>query len=492
MRPEVRQVAGTLARLYEQGGDHEQAGYYAIMAANIGGANSAYMQAQMIMAADRSGWDAYDYAYAANRLNDAVVKFYQVLPYRQTLAVDETAYDFALAGRNEKEQARAMNNLGWVYAALGDKQKALDYYEQALLLRQVGDGGEATTLTDIGSVYADLGEKQKALDYYEQALPLGGRWATAAARRPPSPTSAVSMPTWARSRRRWTSTSRRCRCAAGGRPRRRGGDPQQHRQCLCRPGRQAEGAGLLRAGAAAVRQVGDRGGEATTLTNIGSVYAALGEKQKALDYYEQALPLYRQVGDKGGEATTLNNIGVVYDALGEKQKALAYYEQALPLCRQVGDKGGEATTLNNLGGVYSALGEKQKALDYYEQALPLCRQVGDKGGEATTLNNLGVVYAALGDKQKALAYYEQALPLIRQVGDKGGEAATLNNLGGVYAALGDKQKALAYYERALPLIEQVGGPLGEACVATTSAGSTSDLGRPGRGRRRDGDSCRFG
>jgi Flp pilus assembly protein TadD len=56
------------------------------------------------------------------------------------------------------------------------------------------------------------------------------------------------------------------------------------------------------------------------------------------------------VGDKGGEATTLNNLGSVYDDLGEKAKALEYYEQALPLRRQVGDKGGEAATLNNLGG----------------------------------------------------------------------------------------------------------------------------------------------
>ena len=41
---------------------------------------------------------------------------------------------------------------------------------------------------------------------------------------------------------------------------------------------------------------------------------------------------------------------LVYDDLGEKQKALDYYEQALPLLRQVGDRGGEATTLNNIGG----------------------------------------------------------------------------------------------------------------------------------------------
>ncbi|UWU50260.1 Tetratricopeptide repeat-containing protein [Limnospira platensis C1] len=71
----------------------------------------------------------------------------------------------------------------------------------------------------------------------------------------------------------------------------------------------------------------------------------------------------------------------MYDSLGEKQTALDYYNQALPLLRAVGDRGGEATTLNNIGAVYSDLGEKQTALDYYNQALPLFRAVGDRGGK---------------------------------------------------------------------------------------------------------------
>jgi hypothetical protein len=54
--------------------------------------------------------------------------------------------------------------------------------------------------------------------------------------------------------------------------------------------------------------VGDRRGEATTLNNIGRVYDDLGEKQKALDFYNQALPLMRAVGDPYGEAIILDNI----------------------------------------------------------------------------------------------------------------------------------------------------------------------------------------
>jgi tetratricopeptide (TPR) repeat protein len=54
------------------------------------------------------------------------------------------------------------------------------------------------------------------------------------------------------------------------------------------------------------------------------------------------------VGDRGGEATTLNNIGRVYSALGEKQKALVFYNQALPISRAVGDPYLEVTILDNI------------------------------------------------------------------------------------------------------------------------------------------------
>ena len=100
------------------------------------------------------------------------------------------------------------------------------------------------------------------------------------------------------------------------------------------------------------------------------------------------LNLQRAAGDKEGEASTLQSIGGVYDRLGERQKALAFYNQALPLQRAAGDKEGEASTLHNIGAVYDRLGERQKALAFYSQALPLMRATGDKIPIATALGEM--------------------------------------------------------------------------------------------------------
>ena len=209
-------------------------------------------------------------------------------------------------------------------------------------------------------------------------------------------------------------------------------------------------------------KLGNKEWQAITLSGIGRIYSDLGEKQKALQYYNQALPLFRALGNKGGEATTLNNIGKVYSDLAQKQKALQYYNRALPLRRAVEDRDGEATTLNNIGQVYNSLGEKEKALQYFNQALLIYRAVGNRDGEATTLNNIGQVYNSLGEKEKALQYFNQALPIFRAVGDRGGEATTLTNIGAIYDDLGEKQKALQFYNQALPIFRAVGNRNGEA------------------------------
>ena len=130
--------------------------------------------------------------------------------------------------------------------------------------------------------------------------------------------------------------------------------------------------------------------------------------RQAIDKWEIALPLSRVIGDKSEEAFMNLALGSAYSSLGEKQKALNYYNQALSLYGEMGYRNGEATTLNNIGLVYSILGEKQLALNYYSKALPIIKEVGDRSGEATTLSNIGLVYSNLGEKQKALTYYNQA------------------------------------------------------------------------------------
>ena len=78
----------------------------------------------------------------------------------------------------------------------------------------------------------------------------------------------------------------------------------------------------------------DRRGEGNALGNLGLAYSDLGEYQKAIEYYEQALEIAREIGDKQGEGNALCNLGVAYDFLGEYQKAIKYHTQYLEIARK--------------------------------------------------------------------------------------------------------------------------------------------------------------
>ena len=83
------------------------------------------------------------------------------------------------------------------------------------------------------------------------------------------------------------------------------------------------------------------------------------------------MELYRRATDSRGEAEARYSIGRVHESLGEKQKALEKYNEALLISRAAGDRKVEVSALNNIGLVYDSLGEMQKALEKYNEALPI-------------------------------------------------------------------------------------------------------------------------
>ena len=77
----------------------------------------------------------------------------------------------------------------------------------------------------------------------------------------------------------------------------------------------------------------------------------------------------------------LGNLGFAYSALGQVEKAIQYYEKALAIAQEIGDRRNEGRWLGYLGSAYSDLGQIEKAIQYYEQALAIAREIGDRRNE---------------------------------------------------------------------------------------------------------------
>ena len=68
--------------------------------------------------------------------------------------------------------------------------------------------------------------------------------------------------------------------------------------------------------------------------------------------YQKALALNEVLGRKEGMATNYGNLGNIYNARGELDKAEAMYQKALSLDEALGSKEGMAADYNALGIVY--------------------------------------------------------------------------------------------------------------------------------------------
>lgn len=226
-----------------------------------------------------------------------------------------------------------------------------------------------------------------------------------------------------------------------------------------------------------MQEIDNREGEAAILNNMALVYRANGQLQKALELYQQTLPIMREVDNREGEAATLNNIALVHQTMGKLQEAFRLYQQAVPILREVGNRVGEAATLNNMAAVYTAEKKFQDALQLYEQILPIRREMRNKMGEATTLNDIGLVYQYMEQPQKALQHFEQALAIRREVGDRAGEATSLLNIGAHYG-IKQPQEALQFYLQALPIMREVSNRAGEATTLHHLASVYNALGQP--------------
>jgi tetratricopeptide (TPR) repeat protein len=96
----------------------------------------------------------------------------------------------------------------------------------------------------------------------------------------------------------------------------------------------------------------------------------------AADDLEQALAIYRDLGDRGGQAAALNEIGTLHRVSGQPGAAEACHQQALELARAIGSAPDEARALADLGRCAATVGRTTKAEALLRQAHEIFQRIG--------------------------------------------------------------------------------------------------------------------
>ena len=218
------------------------------------------------------------------------------------------------------------------------------------------------------------------------------------------------------------------------------------------------------------------------LGNIGLVYYAWSQYDKALKYFEEALSSHRKLGLDSEIPTTLRNIGNVYLSWGQYDKAMGYYEEALALNRKAGDEKGIADGLAAIGELYYSsipLGAQyertveniEKALKYSEEALVINKKLGREAYVAGNLNNIAKIYIYHQQYDKALASFNEALAIVNRIGIAETFGGTIDGIGQIYFRQKKYDKAIKMFEDSVRIARKLGNE-GSTSVSLFNIGWT--------------------
>jgi len=188
----------------------------------------------------------------------------------------------------------------------------------------------------------------------------------------------------------------------------------------------------------------------------GTAYAYQGEYEQAIRFHEQSLQVRQQRGDKAGLAKTLNNLGTVYLEMGRYEDAARCYQDSLVISEAIGHTLAIAILNNNLGLVYRSKNDHSAAVEHYQKALAIGERVGDVQTIAMACSNLGETYKDLGDWPEALKCLTKSAEIGEEIEYWEGLAETYSVIAEVYLEQDRLIEAREYGTKALSLAEEVG------------------------------------
>jgi DNA-binding winged helix-turn-helix (wHTH) protein/tetratricopeptide (TPR) repeat protein len=183
-------------------------------------------------------------------------------------------------------------------------------------------------------------------------------------------------------------------------------------------GTSAEAIDVCRSALEASLAAKDPNGEAMMRTDLAALYYLRGDLRQSAPMFQQAVKKFRQVGNRDGVATALSNFADTRFTQGDLVEAKKLLQESIPEYEAVDDKEGVVLNLDSLGDIWRQNGELDKAEAAYRQAEEIARKIEDKNATAYVLSGMGDVALDRGDLALARTRYEESLELRNQAGEK--------------------------------------------------------------------------
>jgi putative two-component system response regulator len=186
--------------------------------------------------------------------------------------------------------------------------------------------------------------------------------------------------------------------------------------------------GLAMEASEVAQQSGAQLVEAWAVHLLGIVHYQASNFSDALEHCLRALDVYQATGLGVDTGNILNTIAAVYHSMGDNDRAIVTYEQALAAAEPYGRPEMVALILGNIARIRSSRSEYLPAVSLGRRAVEIARE-HSPSIVTNLLADLAESYMGLADQQKAAECFSEARRVLAQMSEDGSEPSYSAQLG---------------------------------------------------------------
>lgn len=194
---------------------------------------------------------------------------------------------------------------------------------------------------------------------------------------------------------------------------------------------------------------------AANMGNLGSVYSATKEYDKAIEIFKKSLAIAQEYGVSGSAQMFARNIGRTYRAKGDGDNADVYFSKAIELAEKTSKNNGFISDcFKDKGLLKLAAGKHDPAVQYFLKSLDVIKLSDDDPRKEDLYVLLGMVSSSMNRFMEALDYFNKALVLREKMGGERDLAQIYYGIGVSKINLGENAEALSLMARAAQIAKK--------------------------------------
>ncbi|MCD8402331.1 tetratricopeptide repeat-containing sensor histidine kinase [Tenacibaculum finnmarkense] len=190
------------------------------------------------------------------------------------------------------------------------------------------------------------------------------------------------------------------------------------------------------------------------INSIATIYISLKQYERALDLFNQSIPIQEEIGNISGLASSYQQRGLAYQKIGNLDKALADFKKSLGYNTLNKDKLVMIICHNSIANVLIIKGQYKAAHSCLVEIQTLAEDIGNSDILSKVYSSLGWVFLKLKEDKKADYYLKKSLEI-------GLKDTNLSNLENCYNHLSELNKqtenykaALNYYQKSIEIAKK--------------------------------------